>query len=171
LPQPRKKAPEYTAVPTTPEEVRANLAILRERLVTSVTLSTDRLQEAVEDAVRRGRMTRRDAEDLLATLLSAGRQQTEALIADMERLLGLGASVRERATDSGGAVRRRVDRARRRAGSGASFPIAGYDELTAAQVTKRLESLTPAELRKVRDHERRGRNRKSVLAAIEKRLR
>ncbi|MDX6732015.1 MAG: hypothetical protein QOC54_1963, partial [Baekduia sp.] len=44
------------------------------------------------------------------------------------------------------------------------------DDLTAAQITKRLGDLTPAELRKVRDHERRGEARKSVLAAIERKL-
>jgi hypothetical protein len=53
---------------------------------------------------------------------------------------------------------------------GTSFPVIGYDDLTAAQVTERLGDLDPGELRKVGDHERRNANRKSVLAAIEKRL-
>ena len=47
---------------------------------------------------------------------------------------------------------------------------AGYDDLTAAEITKRLRDLSPAELRKVRDRERRGAARKSVLGAVEKRL-
>jgi hypothetical protein len=114
-------------------------------------------------------MTRKDAEDLLATLVSAGRAQSEALLADVEQLLGRGTGVRARAVDSGDAVLRKVDRARRRVGGG-TFPILGYDDLTAAQITKRLGDLTPAELRKVRDHERRGDARKSVLAAIERKL-
>jgi hypothetical protein len=67
-------------------------------------------------------------------------------------------------------VMREVDRARRAAGLGSSFPITGYDELTAAKVIDRLEGLSPAELRAVRDHERRNANRKSVLSAIERRL-
>ena len=46
----------------------------------------------------------------------------------------------------------------------------GYDDLTAAQITDRLSDLTPAELRKVRDYERRNANRKSVLSSIEKAL-
>jgi hypothetical protein len=46
----------------------------------------------------------------------------------------------------------------------------GYDELSAAQISTRLASLTAAQLRKVRDYERRHGNRKSVLAAIQKRL-
>ena len=58
---------------------------------------------------------------------------------------------------------------RRATGTG-SFPISNYDDLTAAQVTERLSDLTPAQLRKVRDYERRNANRKSVLGAIEKAL-
>jgi polyhydroxyalkanoate synthesis regulator phasin len=164
-------APGLTPMPTTPDEVVANLNLLRERLVSSLTLTTERLQDAVDDAVRRGRMTRKDAEDLLSTLVSAGRTQTEALLADLEQLLGRGSAVRVRAgtQDAGDVVLRTVDRARRRVGVG-SFPILDYDDLTAAQVTKRLVALTPAQLRKVRDHERRNGKRKSVLAAIERKL-
>jgi polyhydroxyalkanoate synthesis regulator phasin len=164
-------APVVTPLPTTPDELAANLSALRERLVSSLTITTDRLQDAVDDAVRRGRMTRRDAEDLLTTLVTAGRAQTEALLADVEQLLGRGTSVgaRARATGSGDAVLRTVDRARRRVGVG-TFPILGYDDLTAAQITVRLGDLTPAELRKVRDYERRHDARKSVLAAVERKL-
>ena len=166
---PRKTATaRVNAVPTTPEDVRTNITVIRERLISSLTLTTDRLQETVDDAVRRGRLTRKDAEELLAALVTAGRQQTEALLADLEQLLGRG-TVRTRVEDSGDAVLRQVDRARRRVGVGV-FPILNYDDLNAAQITRRLGDLTPAQLRKVRDHERRGQNRKSVVAAIEKKL-
>lgn len=160
MPQPKKPA-----VPPVPDDLVATLGALRERLVSSLTLTSDRLQETVDDAVRRGRMTRKDAEELLGTLVAAGRAQTEAILADVEQLLGRGRTV-----PSGDAVLRTVDRARRRVGASASFPISGYDELTAAEVAKRLGDLTPAQLRKVRDHERRHKARKSVLAAVEKRL-
>ncbi len=63
-----------------------------------------------------------------------------------------------------------ADRARRAAGVGSSFPISGYDELTVAEIKVRLDSLKPAELRKVRDYERRHANRKGVLNAIESKL-
>ena len=56
------------------------------------------------------------------------------------------------------------------AGIGPSFPITGYDDLTVAQVQGRLTGLSPAELRKVRDYERRNANRKTVLNAIESKL-
>jgi hypothetical protein len=161
--------PAAATTTSSPDDLVAHLSALRERLVTSVTLTTERLQDAVDDAVRRGRMTRRDAEDLLATLVTAGRAQSEALLADVEQLLGRGNGVRARAAGSSDAVLRTVDRARRRVGVG-TFPILGYDDLTAAQITRRLGDLTPAQLRKVRDHERRGDRRKSVLAAVERKL-
>jgi polyhydroxyalkanoate synthesis regulator phasin len=186
MPQPKKTKPKAAAKPArkaaakpkvappipvpAADDLAANLGVLRERLVSSLTLTTDRLQDAVDDAVRRGRMTRKDAEELLSTLVSAGRAQTEALVADVEQLLGRGTGVRVRAAqDAGDAVLRTVDRARRRVGVGA-FPISGYDDLTAPQVAKRLADLTPAQLRKVRDHERRHGARKTVLAAIERKL-
>jgi len=139
--------------PPRPDDVRAGVTALRELLVSSVTLTTDRLQDAVEDAVRRGRMTRRDAEELAGTLIAAGRQQTEAVLADLDRLLG-------RRLRSEAPPRRRP-----------AFPIADYEQLTAAEINRRVKDLTPAQLRKVRDRERHGAARKSVLAAIERRLR
>jgi polyhydroxyalkanoate synthesis regulator phasin len=132
-------------------------------LTKSVMLTGDRIQEVVDDAVSRGRMTRTDAEDLVARLISLGRQQTEDIIGDLEQLLGRGAST------SGDRVLQRVDRARRAVGIG-TFPILGYDDLSASQVVDRLSDLTPAQLRKVRDHEKRNANRKSILQAIERKL-
>ncbi|HET6509811.1 MAG TPA: hypothetical protein VFG42_23660 [Baekduia sp.] len=159
---PQHKKP---VAPPVPEELAASLGALRERLVSSVTITSDRLQEAVDDAVRRGRMTRKDAEELLGTLLAAGRAQTESILADVEHLLGRGGG-------TGEAVLRTVEKARRKVGVsvGSSFPIEGYDALTAPQVTARLGDLTPAQLRKVRDHERGNKARKSVLGAIDQRL-
>ena len=59
---------------------------------------------------------------------------------------------------------------RRATGLGPAFPIVGYEDLTAAQVAERLDGLSVAELRQVRDHERRNANRKTVLSAVERRL-
>ena len=146
---------------------RGDADSLRERLVSTVTIPTGRLQELMDDAVKRGRMTRKDAEELITTLVSSGRSQTEALLRDIEQLLGRG---RSEALKRGDRVLREVDRARRSAGVGSPFPILNYDKLTAAQITDRVQDLTPAHLRKVRDYERRNANRKSVLAAIEKKL-
>jgi hypothetical protein len=161
-------------------------------------LTRERIQEAMDEAVKRGRVTRDDAEELVQDLVSRGRKQTEALISDLEQLVGRsrdqfesamgdvakraasgpsgarklasGSAKRARTSPPGDRVLRQVDRARRTAGVGSSFPISGFDDLTAAQIGSRLADLSPAELRKVRDYERRNANRKSVLAAIEKKL-
>jgi hypothetical protein len=115
-----------------------------------VVITRDRVQEALDDAVRRGRMTRDDAGELLSDLMRRGRRQTEELLSDVE-----------------GALNAPV---RRAAGLGDRFPIAGYDDLTAAEVVARLADLEPGALRQVREYERRNANRKTVLGALEARL-
>jgi hypothetical protein len=167
------------------DALRAALAGVRELLSRSIVISGDVLQDTVDEAVRRGRMTREDAEELVASLVQIGRRQAQDALIDLEGLVERSAThtgrlARSRVRSVAAAARhapgtdralRAVDRARRAAGLGSPFPISGYDELTAAQVKERLAELSPAELRKVRDHERRNANRKSILAAIEKRLR
>jgi polyhydroxyalkanoate synthesis regulator phasin len=154
--------------------LRGNLQSAAEALVQGVVLTRERLQEAMDDAVQRGRMTRDDANDLVAELLRRGRKQTEDVLGDIEQLLGragdLPRKARRAGSGPGDRVLREVDRARRVTGIGSPFPILGYDDLTAAQITDRLGELTPAQLRKVRDYERRNANRKSVLSAIEGKL-
>ena len=159
---------------------------LTERLVEPlnlVMLTRERIEETVEDAVSRGSMTRDAAQDLIAGLVERGRRQTTDVLSDLEQLLGrrrepgVAARARKqvgdataRARDAGDRAMGQVDRARRAAGVGPSFPIMGYDDLTVKQVQTRIDKLTPAELRKVRDYEKRNANRKSVLSAIESKL-
>ena len=139
-------------------------------------LTRDRIQEVLDDAAERGRVTRTDANELVGELVNRGVQQTDQLLSDVERLFGKGrqqlgsATMRARRTESLDLLLRSADKARRTVAAGQSFPVLGYDELTAAQVQARLEGLSPAELRRVRDYERRHANRKSVLAAIDKQL-
>ena len=141
-----------------------------------VVLTRDRIQEVLDDAAARGRVTRTDANDLVAELVNRGRQQTDQLLSDVERVFGKGrqqigaATQRARRSESLDLLLRSADKARRSVGSGQSLPILGYDELTAAQVQTRLDGLSPPELRRVRDYERRHANRKSVLAALDKQL-
>jgi hypothetical protein len=52
----------------------------------------------------------------------------------------------------------------------AEVPLDGYEDLTARQVIERLVELSPAELRWLRDYERRHANRNSVLNEIERAL-
>jgi hypothetical protein len=118
--------------------------VKRSRLnpIGALILTRERIQEVLDDAVERGRMTRDDASELLAELVRRGTAPADRLIREVGRAAGLGAG----------------------------FPIAGYDDMTAAQVTEHLDGLTPAQLRMVRDHERRNANRKSVLAAVDRKL-
>jgi polyhydroxyalkanoate synthesis regulator phasin len=140
-----------------------------------VVLSRERIAEALEEAVEQGRLTRSDAERLVGELVQRGRQQTDELLSDLDRTLGLGrqridlATRRARKATPDRLIRG-ADRARRSIGMGPSFPILGYDELTVAQVQTRLPHLGDPELRTVRDYERRHGNRKSLLAAIDKAL-
>jgi polyhydroxyalkanoate synthesis regulator phasin len=165
-----------------------------------VMLTRERIEEALNDAVSRGRVTTEDAQEIVGGLLKRGRKQTNDVLADLEQLLGKGrdeidartGDARKRGTAAARRARKQVeqattrarkqavrtadpvlaqaDRARRAAGVGPTFPVTGYDDLTAAQVQGRLGDLSPAELRKVRDYERRHANRKTVLSAIGERL-
>jgi polyhydroxyalkanoate synthesis regulator phasin len=160
----------------------------REALERSVTLSRDRIQEIVDDAVKRGRMTRSDANDLVSKLVSRGRKQTEELLKELEKALdqarGRAQKATKRVRSRTGRARKRVtkaaldvadeplaqaDKLRSRAG-GPGFPITAYDELTATQVKHRIPDLTKADARKVRTRENKGKARKSVLEALDKRL-
>lgn len=64
-----------------------SIAQLRDSLEHSVTLSRDRIQEVVDDAVKRGRMTHGDAEKMIGELLKRGRKQTDALLGELEKLV------------------------------------------------------------------------------------
>jgi polyhydroxyalkanoate synthesis regulator phasin len=162
-----KRAAPAKASASAEEAVNANLSALRDTLRKGVVLTAEGVKATLDDAVKRGRITRKDATELSQSLLSAGRAQADGFRSDLEQLLGRG---RDRAALSSDRVLQEVDRARRRVGVGPSFPITLYDELNASQVVSRLKDLTPAQLRKVRDHEKRHDNRKSVLSAIEKQL-
>ena len=115
-----------------------------------VLLSRERIQETLDEAAERGRVTHRDANELVSELVSRGREQTDELLAQLGRAAG---------------------RARRTVGASSGLPIKDYDDLTASQVNKQLAGLKPAELRRVRDHEARHANRKSVLEAVDRALR
>ena len=107
-------------------------------------ITRERLQDTLDDAVRRGRMTRDDATDLLAEILR------RAISAPTDRV---------------------IKEVRRVTGAADEFPIVDYDDLTAAQIVSQLGGLEPTDLRRVRDYERRNANRKTVLAAVDAKLR
>jgi polyhydroxyalkanoate synthesis regulator phasin len=137
-----------------------------------VMLTRTHIQEALDDAAARGRVTRKDANDLVTELVRRGRGQGNDLVKEIESLLGKAGSATKRARGSDPVDRivRGADRARRAAGVGPSFPILGYDELNAAQVQSRIKELKKPEVRKVLTYERKNANRKSVVGALEKSL-
>ena len=91
----RASAKAAAPPPAGSDEDREALDALRElvrrgvlRQFEVVMLTRERIQEVLDDAVARGRMTRSDAEDLVGDLFRRGRRQTEDLIADLEQLVG-----------------------------------------------------------------------------------
>jgi polyhydroxyalkanoate synthesis regulator phasin len=157
-----------------------------------VMISRDRIEEVLGEAVDQGRVTARDAQRISSGLVKRGQRQTTDVLKDLEQLLGKGrdeiggrtrgarkaagrarkqaSGARGRAVRTASPALAQADRVRRGAGVGPNFPITGYDELKAPQIQGRLKDLTPAELRKVRDHEKRNANRKTILNAIESKL-
>ena len=168
----------------------------RTALESNVTMPRERVQEVVDDAVKRGRMTRDDANELVSNLVSRSRKATDDLMRSSRscssrraRRSRLGRRRRARRSKLGRPPRRKqatraagrvsraardaadrplasADKLRRRAGAPGP-PITGYEQLTAPQVKSRLRDLNKADLRKVRTQEKRGKARKSILDAIE----
>src|SRR3954468_21242352 len=86
----------------------------------AMVITRERLQDTLDDAVRRGRMTRDDAANLLAEI------------------------VRRASSSPADRVMREV---RRVTGGEDEFPIADYDDLTAALIISQLGELDAVQLR------------------------
>jgi polyhydroxyalkanoate synthesis regulator phasin len=168
------------------ESSRAEQSVqaFRDALEKTVTISRDRLQEVLDDAVRRGRMTRGDADEMVSRLVSRGRDQADDLLGQLERLLTQIWEAPGRARQQ---VGNRAQRARKRAIKAADkplagadrvrraarvpgFPITAYDDLSVRQIDRRLQELSRAQLRKVRDYEGRNKARKGVLRSVDRKL-
>jgi polyhydroxyalkanoate synthesis regulator phasin len=68
------------------DEVREALRSLLDPLG-MVMLTRDRIEDALNDAVTRGRVTADDAQDLAQSLVDRGRRQTNDVIKELEQLL------------------------------------------------------------------------------------
>jgi polyhydroxyalkanoate synthesis regulator phasin len=155
-----RERPAPTTEGAVGEPSPGKVATARDRLVrgvlspvNAVLLTRRHIEEVLDDAVSRGRMTRADAQEMIQSLLTRGARATDDLLSDVERILGRSGDALDTPTE------------------GAAHPIPGYDDLSAAQVIGRLDGLTPAQLRKLRDYEARHGNRKTVLDKIDKKLR
>lgn len=51
-----------------------------------------------------------------------------------------------------------------------NLPIAGFQKMTIRAVERKMESLSPAELRKIRSYETHHKNRKGLLSKIDRQL-
>ena len=74
-------------------------------------------------------------------------------------------------------ARQAAHQAQKTANSGVStasvnggFPIAGYDELSVEEISRRLDTLSDDQIKQVRDHERRTKNRKSLIEQFDRKL-
>ena len=170
----------------TEESSRAEQSVqaFRDALEKSITISRERLQAVLDDAVKRGRMTRGDAEEMVGRLATRGREQTEDLLSQLERILSQAREVPDRAKrEVGGRAKKArkrtvaavdkplasADRVRRTARI-PGFPITAYDQLSTRQIDRRLQELSRQELRKVRTYERKNKARKGLLRSLDRKL-
>jgi hypothetical protein len=180
--------------------VRETLGEVGDALQRAVVLSTDRVQSVLEDAVLRGRMTRRDAEELATSLVSLGREQAQELRSALARSLGdTVAGAGEAVASAHGAVSAAAGKPRRARRPDASDAPAsraegdadGLDDVEpavpsraapgslvpddpAARSAKDLvdlsASLSTSELWTLRELEAAGKARATVLRAIDRKL-
>jgi hypothetical protein len=54
--------------------------------------------------------------------------------------------------------------------SNSTFPIAGYDEKNVEEISRRLKTLTGEQLRRVKDYERRNKNRETLVREIDRNI-
>ena len=166
------------------ELITRNLRALHGALEHSVTIQATRLQELMDDMVARGTLSRAEADHLIGQLVSAGKAYSHALLQVLDSVSTESRKVLGPVRATAGLV---VDTVRhapqlvagRRSSAPApepapvadpaatvADPLLDLDELTVVQVKPRLAGLSPRELRRVRDREVAGKNRKGVLAEI-----
>lgn len=172
--------------------VAKNLRALQGALEHSVTIQRARLQEIMDDLVARGTLTSAEAESVVSRLLASSRDYSAALLSVLDSVMtearkavgsGVAAGVAgvAPAVATAGKLAGTVMQAPRRAGRSAKAeprptatrpadPIDGYDALTVAEIRPQLSGLTAADLKRVRDQEVSGKNRKSLLAEIDRLL-
>jgi polyhydroxyalkanoate synthesis regulator phasin len=170
-PAAKSASPAAKATATTARKSTAKTTT-QAKTTDSVTLTREHVQATLDDAAARGRITRKDANELVTELMRRGRQTGD----EVGDLLHKGAKRFENVTRKARKAQpvdrlvRGADRARRAAGVGPAFPIVGYDDLNVGQVQTRLKELSKPDQRKVLTYERRNANRKSIVGALEKSL-
>lgn len=54
--------------------------------------------------------------------------------------------------------------------AGGAFPILGYDQMSVAEISKRLDGLSAAQVEEVRAYEKRNKNRDSLVEQLDRRI-
>ena len=54
--------------------------------------------------------------------------------------------------------------------NGGGFPIANYDGLNVGEIAERIDGLTAAEIREVREYEKRNKNRETLIEQLDRKL-
>lgn len=146
------------------EQLREAFSEVGDALQRAVVLSSDRVQSVFEDAVLRGRMTRRDAEELASSLVALGRDQAQELRGEVDALArSFPARVADVVDAAAEVVTPRTRSKKRRAPADAAA-------LPAKDLIARVASLSPAELNALREQEAAGKARATVLRAIDAKL-
>lgn len=132
----RSKPKRSAASADSGTKAEQSVQAFRDALEKSVTISRERLQEVVDDAVMRGRMTRGDAEDLVTRLVTRGREQAEDIAAQLEAALTQLREAGEAATEQP----RRTARSAGRAAGRAKREIEDATERAREEVESRARS-------------------------------
>jgi hypothetical protein len=105
------------------------------------------------------------------TTQQAARQGIEAT----EQVTRQGLRVAEEATEQTDKVLRQTEKATREAelevAVFSALQTANYDELTVAEISERLDGLSAEELRKVREYEKKNKNRETLIEQIDRKIR
>lgn len=168
-----------------------NLRALHGALEHSVTIQATKLQELMDDLVVRGSLSRAEADNLLGQLVSASKAYSQALLQVLDMVTETAtAPVRATAGRLAGTVAQSVKQAprlvpgRRKPAPAVAAPRAeatsaavtalptlpDLSTLTVPQAKARLAGLDASALRKLREQEVAGKNRKGVLDEIARQL-
>lgn len=184
--------------PPSDDQLREAFTEVGDALQRAVVLSSDRVQSVFEDAVLRGRMTRRDAEELASSLVAAGRDQALELRSEVDQIARSIPTKVAEAVDP--RTKRRKKKARDQDAEAKRAEAAKFvahapakAKASAAKTTARktpapssatldpatasakdliaaVRTLSPTQLKTLRTEEAAGKNRATVLSAIDKKI-
>jgi hypothetical protein len=152
------------------DELKQAFGDVGDALKQALVLSTDRIQAVFEDAVVRGRMTRRDAEELAASLVQAGREQAADIRDDAAELARTPAKVASSVVAKTPAGKRRKRKQEAASERAATSDATALSSLTASAAIDLVNAAGLDELASLRAGEQAGKARVTVLRAIDRRL-